>query len=54
MSYSKKIDNVIEDLGLDLPILHFHKTDKNMIIDLSHLKQFIFILDRRKKYEDQE
>ena len=39
MSYSKKIDNVIEDLGLDLPILHFHKTDKNMIIDKEKFRQ---------------
>ena len=33
MSYSKKIDNVIEDLELELPILHFHKTDKNLVIN---------------------
>ena len=31
MSYSKKIDNVIEDLDLNLPIIHFNDIDKNTI-----------------------
>ena len=33
MSYSKKIDNVIEDLDLKLPILHFNDIDKDMRIE---------------------
>ena len=38
MSYSGKIDNVIEDLELKLPILYFHKTDKNLVIDKEKFK----------------
>lgn len=44
MSYSNKIDNVIEDLNLELPILHFHKTDKNLIINKEKFK----IIDENK------
>ena len=38
MSYSKKIDNVINDLELNLPILHFHKTDRRHIISKEKLR----------------
>lgn len=34
MSYSKKIDNVIEDLNLDLPILHFDNFKKDIYLNL--------------------
>ena len=44
MSYSKKIDNVINDLELNLPILHFHKTDRRHIIS----KEKFQILDEKK------
>ena len=35
MSYSKKIDNVINDLRLDLPIIHFDEISSNLSINLS-------------------
>ena len=44
MSYSKKIDNVINDLELNLPILHFHKTDRRHIIS----KEKFQIVDEKK------
>ena len=34
MSYSKKIDRVIEDLDLNLPILHFNELTENSILNL--------------------
>ena len=34
MSYSKKIDNVIEDLELNLPIIHFEDINKDINIKL--------------------
>ena len=34
MSYSKKIDNVVDDLKLNLPILNFNKLDKDFYFDL--------------------
>jgi len=37
-SYSKKIDNVIEDLKLELPIVHFKDISSNMNIDLKDFK----------------
>ena len=33
MSYSNKIDNVIEDLKLDLPILQLKNISKDMVIN---------------------
>lgn len=38
MSYSSKIDNVIEDLELDLPILHFNKIKSDCVIEMNEFK----------------
>ena len=38
MSYSKKVDRVIEDLELDLPILHFNELDENHNLILEKFK----------------
>lgn len=38
MSYSKKVDRVIEDLELDLPILHFNELDENHSLLLENFK----------------
>lgn len=38
MSYSQKIDNVIEDLKLDLPVLHFNKIKRNHMIEKRDFK----------------
>lgn len=38
MSYSKKIDRVIDDLELDLPILHFNELDENHELVLENFK----------------
>lgn len=35
MSYSKKIENVINDLNLNLPVLNFKDVNENLIINLS-------------------
>ena len=35
MSYSKKIDNVISDLDLNLPIIHFKELKENTLFDLN-------------------
>lgn len=39
MSYSKKIDNVVEDLGLSIPVEHFDNLEKNTIIALADYKE---------------
>ena len=36
MSYSKKIDNVIDDLNLDLPVIHFSEIKENIKLNLNH------------------
>ena len=38
MSYSKKIDNVINDLNMDLPIIHFDEISGDFNINLSEFK----------------
>lgn len=38
MSYSKKIDRVIEDLDLDLPVLHLNELDANYDLSLKDFK----------------
>ena len=38
MSYSKKIDRVLGDLELDLPILNFNKLDENQSLSLQNFK----------------
>ena len=38
MSYSKKIDRVIEDLDLDLPVLHLNELDDNYDLPLENFK----------------
>lgn len=38
MSYSKKIDNVISDLELNLPIIHFDEFDENTILNLEDFR----------------
>ena len=46
MSYSKKIDNVIQDLDFNLPIIHFDEINSNTKIDL---KDFENIENRKIK-----
>lgn len=36
MTYSKKIDNVIKDLELDLPIINFKELNENVLFDLNN------------------
>ena len=38
MSYSKKIDRVIEDLNLSLPILHINELEDNYELSLEQFK----------------
>ena len=44
MSYSNKIDNVIDDLQLNLPTVHFDNIEENVNIDL---KDFVSIDDNK-------
>ena len=46
MSYSKKIDNTLQDLNINAPIVHFSEIDENLIIDLN---DFIEIDDMQRK-----
>lgn len=46
MSYSKKIDNVIKDLELNLPIINFKALNKNILFDLN---KFGYINDEKLK-----
>lgn len=36
MTYSKKIDRVIDDLELNLPVIHFNEIDENFNLSLNH------------------
>ena len=36
MSYSKKIDNVIQDLQINIPVLHFNEINESLNIDLDN------------------
>lgn len=46
MSYSKKIDNVVEDLELNLPILHFEEINEDINISLDN---FVSVEEERIK-----
>lgn len=47
MSYSNKIDNVIKDLDLELPIIHFENLSDDIIMNLDELKS----VDEKKVIE---
>lgn len=56
LSYSKKIDNVIEDLNLNLPLLHFTEIKENIKLKLDEfktidIKKLQFIIDESDNQE---
>ena len=46
MSYSKKIDNVVDDLELNIPIVHFEDIEDNKILNLD---DFVCVDEERIK-----
>lgn len=57
LSYSNKIDNVVEDLNLNLPLLHFADVDENRKLELGEFKildtdKLQFIIQEASKQEE--